>query len=113
MENESNDGLEDAIDWMEEIYEEIQDQDISISRADLWALGGRAAAEFGMENMYGHSLFVKGETNVDDFVTPFATFKYGREDCDTAPYTEEEFEFPSPHMDFDSMMTYFSGLFII
>ena len=96
---------------MEDVYTEILDQGITVTRADFWALGGRAAAEFGMEHMYGHNLFVNGETNIDDFVTPFATFKYGREDCDTAPYTDEVFGFPSPHMTADAMMTYFEGWF--
>ena len=94
---------------MEELYTEITDAGISVSRADLWAIGGRAAAEFGMENMPGNSGWVKGVNSMNDFVTPFATFKYGRVDCETAPYTTEEYVFPEPHMTNEELMDYFAG----
>ena len=85
------------------------DAGISVSRADLWAIGGRAAAEFGMENMPGNSGWVKGVSSMNNFVTPFATFKYGRVDCETAPYTTEEYAFPEPHMTNEELMDYFAG----
>ena len=94
---------------MEEILTEITGAGISVSRADLWAIGGRAAAEFGMENMPGNSGWVKGVNSMNDFVTPFATFKYGRMDCETAPYTTEEYAFPEPHMTQEELVDYFAG----
>ena len=60
LDNAANNGLSPAIDAMEEILTEITGAGISVSRADLWAIGGRAAAEFGMENMPGNSGWVKG-----------------------------------------------------
>jgi len=108
LDNAANNGLSDAIDFVEELYTEITDAGISVSRADLWAIGGRAAAEFGMENMPGNSGWVKGVSSMNDFVTPFATFKYGRVDCETAPYTTEEYAFPEPHMNNEELMDYFA-----
>ena len=62
LDNSANNGLSDAIDFMEEIYAEITaTQGISISRADFWAIGGRVGAEYGMENMPGNNQFVKGK----------------------------------------------------
>ena len=55
--------------------------------------------------------FLLGITSMDDFVTPFAPFKYGREDCDIAPYTSNEYEFPEPHMTYDEVMLYFEATF--
>ena len=48
---------------------------------------------------------------MDDFVSPFSTFKYGREDCETSPYTNENFEFPSPHMTHEEAFVYFESTF--
>lgn len=39
------------------------------------------------------------------------TFKWGREDCDTSPYTEDVHEFPEPTMSRSEMMAYFSTHF--
>ena len=109
LDNSANNGLSTAIDAMEEVYTEITEAGISVSRADLWAIAGRAGAEYGMENMYGNSGWSKGVTSTDDFVTPFATFKYGRVDCETAPYTTDEYEFPEPTMTYDKVMDFFAG----
>ena len=109
LDNSANNGLSTAIDAMEDVYTEITEAGISVSRADLWAIAGRAGAEFGMENMPGNSGWVRGVNSMNDFVTPFATFKYGRVDCETAPYTTEEFEFPEPHMTYDKVMDFFAG----
>ena len=48
---------------------------------------------------------------MDNFISPFATFKYGREDCATAPYTDETFEFPSTHFTHEEVFTYFQEVF--
>jgi hypothetical protein len=48
---------------------------------------------------------------MDNFISPFATFKYGREDCATAPYTDETFEFPSTHLTHEEVFTYFQEVF--
>lgn len=74
---------------------------ITINRADYWALAGRVGAEFGMPNMPGHVDFVSGQGSADQiasFVSPFATFKTGREECDTSPTTTILHTFPEPHM---------------
>ena len=55
MDNPSNAGLDSAITIMEDVYDTITNTNgISISRADLWALAGRAAAEYGMSGMPNH-----------------------------------------------------------
>ena len=48
---------------------------------------------------------------MDNFISPFATFKYGREDCATAPYTDETFEFPSTHLNHEEVFAYFQEVF--
>ena len=48
---------------------------------------------------------------MDNFISPFATFKYGREDCATAPYTDETFEFPSTHLTHEEVFKYFQEVF--
>ena len=100
---------------MESVYDTVQADDIDISRADLWALCGRAAAEYGMEGMPGHKDHDSSTSVwldvVTSFVSPFATFKYGREDCDTAPYTTDEHEFPEGTMTHDEIMDFFSEEF--
>ena len=48
---------------------------------------------------------------MDNFISPFATFKYGREDCATTPYTDETFEFPSTHLTHEEVFTYFQEVF--
>ena len=53
----------------------------------------------------------KDTSNMDNFISPFATFKYGREDCATAPYTDETFEFPSTHLTHEEVFTYFQEVF--
>ena len=100
---------------MESVYETVQDDGIDISRADLWALCGRAAAEYGLEGMPGHKDYDSDNAVwrdvVKDFVSPFATFKYGREDCDTAPYTTDENDFPGGTYTYDDTMDFFSDEF--
>jgi hypothetical protein len=44
------------------------------------------------------------------FVSPFPTFKTGRTECETAPYTDETFTFPNPHMTHDEVFLYFEEL---
>lgn len=96
---------------MENIYENVIEANVEVSRADVWAISGRFAAEHGMESMPGHIDSFRDTSNMDNFVSPFPTFKYGREDCQTAPYTDEVFEFPSPHMTHNEMFTYFQEVF--
>ena len=114
MDNDSNAGLQTAIDIMEDTYATVTADGIDISRADLWAIGGRAAADYGMEGMPNHRDYDSTQTwrtVVKAWVSKFPTFKYGRKDCDTAPYTSDEHEFPSAHDNFTEVMTYFSGEF--
>ena len=111
MNNPDNFGLDEGIDAMEDIYEILKIEGISISRADLWAIGGRAGAEWGMEGMPGNANFVPGDHETADFVTPFEKFKFGRQDCPSSPYTDEEFKFPNPHLDYSGLMKYFKETF--
>ena len=114
MDNDSNAGLQTAIDIMEDTYATVTADGIDISRADLWAIGGRAAADYGMEGMPNHRDYDSTQTwrtVVKAWVSKFPTFKYGRTDCDTAPYTTDEHEFPSAHDNFTEVMTYFSEEF--
>ena len=111
---DSNAGLETAIDIMEDVYATVIADGIDISRADLWAIAGRAAADYGMEGMPNHRDYDSSQTwstVVQAWVSPFPTFKYGREDCDSAPYTTDEHEFPSAHDNFTEIMTYFAKEF--
>lgn len=95
---------------MEYVYSNVTSvEGISVSRADLWAIAGRVGAEWGMEGMPGNTNFVTG-TSLNDFVSPFPTFEYGRVDCDTAPYTTTEHTFPSPHMTRTEVMDFFDGM---
>ena len=100
---------------MESVYETVQAADIVISRADLWALCGRAAAEYGMEGMPGHKDYDSDSSVwrdvVRNFVSPFAIFKTGRVDCDTAPYTTDEHAFPGGTNNHDEIMTFFAENF--
>ena len=55
MDKDSNAGLQSAIDIMEAVWNTTTANGINIeSRADLWAIGGRAAADYGMEGMPNH-----------------------------------------------------------
>ena len=54
MDKDSNAGLQSAIDIMEDVYDTVIADGIDISRADLWAIAGRAAADYGMEGMPNH-----------------------------------------------------------
>ena len=99
---------------MEDVYETVTADGIDVSRADLWAIAGRAAADYGMEGMPNHRDYDSSQTwstVVQAWVSPFPTFKYGRKDCDSAPYTDDEHEFPSAHNNFDEVMTYFAEEF--
>ena len=113
MDNGSNAGLQTAIDIMEDTYATVTADGIDISRADLWAIGGRAAADYGMEGMPNHRDYDSTQTwrtVVKAWVSKFPTFKTGRVDCDSATddgYTTDEHVFPSAHNTFTEVMTYF------
>ena len=115
MDKDSNAGLQSAINIMEAVWNTTTANGINIeSRADLWAIGGRAAADYGMEGMPNHRDYDSSQTwrtVVQAWVSPFPTFKYGREDCDSAPYTTDVHEFPSAHDNFTEVMTYFAKEF--
>ena len=96
---------------MEDVYDNLMNDNITIGRADLWAIGGRVGAEWGMKGMPGHINFTTGVDKINNFASPFETFQFGRVDCDTAPNTTDEHIFPSPHMTHDEMFDYFSNLF--
>ena len=114
MNKDSNAGLQDAIDMMENVYAEVIAAGIDITRADLWAIGGRAAADYGMEGMPNHRDYDSTQTwrtVVQAWVSKFPTFKTGRVDCATAPSTTDEHNFPSAHDNVDAVLTYFAGEF--
>lgn len=119
--NPSNAGLEDAIAIMEDVYTTVKNDNIDITRADLWAIGGRAAADYGMEGMPNHRDYDSSQTWrtvvlawINDGLSDFPTFKTGRVDCDSATddgYTTDEHVFPSAHDNFDEVMKYFTDEF--
>jgi len=115
LENEANNGLDTGINLLEEVYPEVIGTDgITISRADFWALAGRVGAEFGMPNMPGHVDFVSGvgsAAQIASFVSPFATFKTGRQDCDTSPTTTVLHTFPEPHMTHTELFNFMNNDF--
>merc|ERR1711935_120359 len=117
IDNDSNAGLDDAIDIMEDVYTTVKADGIVITRADLWAIGGRAAADYGMEGMPNHKDYDSSQTwrtVVQAWVSPFPTFKTGRVDCDSATddgYTTDEHVFPSAHDNFNTVMPYFTSEF--
>ena len=116
MDNDSNAGLQTAIDILEDTYATVTAAGIDIQRADLWAIAGRAAADYGMEGMPNHRDYVlptgsTWRTVVKAWVSKFPTFKYGRKDCDTAPYTTDVHTFPSAHDNFTEVMDYFDQEF--
>ena len=87
---------------MENVYSTITAAGIVISRADLWAIGGRAAADYGRAGMPNHKDYDSTQdwrTVVQAWVSEFPTFQTGRVDCTsaTAPYTDDVHEFPSAH----------------
>ena len=94
-----------AIDALEPIYNDILESGLIISRADLWAIAGRAAADYGLPENDNPRI------SVSDYVTVFSTFEFGRIDCDTTPYTGEIFNFPSPQMTHIEMMDWFRNHF--
>ena len=105
IENPENFGLSPAIDALEPIYNDILESGLVISRADLWAIAGRAAADYGLPENDNPRI------SVSDYVTVFSAFEFGRIDCDTAPYTGEIFNFPSPQMTHIEMMDWFRNHF--
>ena len=54
VDNPENAGLELAVEILEDIYEKVETAGIEVSRADVWVIAGRIAAENGMETMPGH-----------------------------------------------------------
>ena len=54
VDNPENAGLELAVEILEDIYEKVETVGIEVSRADVWVIAGRVAAENGMETMPGH-----------------------------------------------------------
>ena len=115
LENSHNAGLDLAIEIMENVYEDVEVDGVVISRADVWAIGGRAAAEYGMVGMPGHQDWDEDVTtwqeSIDSFVSPFATFKYGREDCETAPYTSDVHDFPTGQDNHEQVFDFFAENF--
>ena len=63
----------------------------------------------GMEGMPGSEDFDGDwEEAIANFVSPFSTFKYGREDCETAPYTTDVHEFPTAHFNHEEVFDFFA-----
>jgi len=117
-----NKGLETVIADLETVYQDEGFSDI-ISRADLWALMGIWSVQESIERnnedclRYGPN-GTEPAPNDHDFyencqIVPdlSTTFKWGREDCETAPYTEKEENLPSATLGYDDLMSYFSQEF--
>jgi len=104
LNNAANNGLADVIEELEDLYlnEEYAIYDI-MSRADFWQLSA----------IYSIEVAIKiSNRNCDStdctMPDPEIPFKWGREDCNTAPSTEDLHEFPEPTMTRSEMMDYFS-----
>ncbi len=104
--NSANAGLQPAIDALETVKANADAAGITVTRADLFALSGVVGSEYGMVGMPGNKYYTNGQT----FSSPF-NFQTGRVDCDSAPYTTDIVNFPSPHMTHDEIMTYFASEF--
>jgi len=114
--------LENVVANLEDIYQDEGFSDI-ISRADLWALMGIWSIQESIDrnnedcirygqngtdipsddhDFYNHCQIVS-DLQVD--------FKWGRKDCDTAPYTDKEENLPSAELGYDDLMEWFAQEF--
>jgi len=99
--NADNAGLEDVVASLDTVYTDNSYADWGVSRADFWAYAGYCALETAVEKA--------NEDCVDDCVPDLGlVFKYGRVDCDTAPYTTVDVGLPSPHLNYDELMEFFA-----
>lgn len=115
LDDDHNAGLSLGINIAEAVKEDIEEEGIFISRADLWAILGRAGAEYGMEGMPGHENFdnsvVSFSNSINAFVSPFPTFKYGRTDCETSPNTTALDDLPGDTLTHDDLFAFFASEF--
>jgi len=99
-----NAGLEDLVADLEEVYQSEGLADI-ISRADLWALLGIWAVEETIDKS-------NEECGDCDTVPDLQVeFQWGREDCQSAPYSDAFLNFPSGLLNHEGLMSYFASEF--
>merc|ERR1719397_791074 len=99
-----NAGLEALVAGLEEIYQSEELGEV-LSRADLWALLGVWAVQQTIDN--------SNEDCEDCDTGPDQTldFKWGRVDCDTAPYSDSLLNYPSGLLNHDELMSFFDSEF--
>jgi hypothetical protein len=101
----ANFGLQRSVDFIEGVYDGsiLTLTTTDISRADLWALAGIIAAEYGAE----------GGRNVNAANIELPGYTWGRVDCATSPNDPAEVSqtFPDAKMAVDATLAYFNDTF--
>jgi len=120
--NPDNAGLENLVADLEAIYQ-AEGFNETISRADMWALLGiwsvqetidrnnEECSTFGpngTEAAPNSNYFYENCEIVPDLTT---TFRWGRQDCATAPHTDVDVHLPAATLGYDGLMTFFSDEF--
>jgi len=105
VDNPSNAGLADLVADLDAVYLE-NGYDTVLSRADLWALAGIYAVDKGIE-------FANDACSAEECAVPASglVFQWGRQDCSTAPYTEDDKGLPAATLDHGGVMEFFQGEF--
>jgi len=88
-----------------EALEPVRQRNPYVRYGDLWAFAGIVALRVSerLTNVrYGRS---------HTYAQQLLTFRFGRDDCPTAPYTREVFEFPSFSLGLDHVLRYFGNTF--
>ena len=90
------------IDWINKIYFDLKWNKIC-SRADFWQFAAIAATELAVK------LNNQDERLQQEYKMPgdLMTFRWGRRDCNTSPFTSEIHEFPEATMNGTMMFKYF------
>eukprot|EP00092_Neocalanus_flemingeri_P012654 GFUD01013637.1.p1 GENE.GFUD01013637.1~~GFUD01013637.1.p1 ORF type:complete len:333 (+),score=66.13 GFUD01013637.1:73-1071(+) len=99
-----NKGLEDIVADIETVYQENDFSEI-ISRADLWALLGIWSIN--------QTIIANNEDcdKCEEVPELEVTFKWGRKDCATAPYSDDDVGLPAATFGHSELMAFFSDEF--
>eukprot|EP00092_Neocalanus_flemingeri_P022530 GFUD01024432.1.p1 GENE.GFUD01024432.1~~GFUD01024432.1.p1 ORF type:complete len:422 (+),score=86.93 GFUD01024432.1:153-1268(+) len=102
--NPDNKGLEGLVADIETVYQDNNFSEI-ISRADLWALLGIWSIN--------QTIIANNEDcdNCEEVPELEVTFKWGRKDCATAPYSDNDVGLPAATFGHSELMDFFSDEF--
>jgi len=105
VENDDNAGLANIVADLDALYT-TNGYDTILSRADFWALTGIYAVDKTIE-------LNNDDCDDDECLVPDSglVFQWGRQDCDTAPYTDVDVGLPSATGDYIDTTSFFSGEF--